>query len=127
MTTKDNQHEMLMLLKSIISFSDLSDVPADTLRRLSDLGIIEHDSEHVLHSSLLTNVLSDLGQPQKAELFFRKYYALMGLIANHDKIATDLISVLLLWRNGLTTDEVLKDAIAEYLELAPLFLVKDKS
>ena len=124
---EDHSRDLLLLLKSIVAHSDLTGIPADVLKQLGDLGVIKYDDSHVAHAHALTSILSDLEQPQKAPIFFNKYHSLFPTLARHDKLATLLIKVLLLWRQGLVPKKVLHEAIDEYSELAPHFMIKEKS
>ncbi|MHA1859135.1 MAG: hypothetical protein ACTSUU_06790 [Candidatus Thorarchaeota archaeon] len=124
---EDHGRELLMLLQCIVAHSDLSQLPEDDLKSLSDLGVIEYDDAHIRHTSVLTGVLSDLREPQKPEAFFAKYHTLTQLIAGHDKIATELIAILLLWQLGHIRKNTLDNAITLYLEQSTLYLLKERS
>ena len=112
------------LLQCVVAHSDLKDVPEDVLRRLSELGVIEDDDAHTTHIRALRNAVSDLKEPQHAERFFKIYAGFTYKVAHHDLLATELISTLLLWRNGLAQQVTVIDAIEKYREDSGIYLLK---
>ena len=123
---ENHTRTLTLLLTSIVAHSDLKDVPQDILRRLSELGVITDDDAHVAHIRALRNAVSDLREPTNPQRFFNMYYAIILNIANHDLLATELINVILLWRNGLAQQATVIDAIEKYREDAGAYLLKGK-
>jgi len=106
--------ECRALLEVLIAYCDLSEVPEETLVELRDMGMIKYDESHMTHISSLMVIAEDLRQPTHPQRFFDRYSSVMPNIVAHSLLTTELAAKAVMWRNGVSDTNAMKDAVDEY-------------